>query len=334
MASMATIITAAAGFIISALAGGVLIPWLRKLKFGQTILEDGPKWHKAKQGTPTMGGIMFMIGMVFALITGLVSANLLGYTASSLEMMRVYAGIVAALGFGAIGFIDDYTKVVKKQNLGLRAKQKLVLQVLVTVLYLFALYFFCGQTTVLAIPFIGSFDMGIFYWPIMGVLIVGIVNSVNLTDGVDGLCGSVTFVAAIFFMIVTASLKLMGLNIFATALASGVLGFLVYNIHPAKVFMGDTGSLFLGGAIVALAFGMDMPILLFVVGFVYCFESLSVMLQVLSFKTTGKRIFKMSPIHHHFEMCGWSENKIVITFCTVTALLCVVSYFAVMHMLG
>lgn len=331
MASMATIITAVAAFVITAIAGVILIPILRKLKFGQTILEDGPKWHKNKQGTPTMGGIMFIIGGVFAVIIGLSMAYMFDKASlgTSKEIMRLLAGIVMALGFGAIGYLDDYLKVVKKQNLGLKARQKLIMQVLVTVCYLLILYIFGDRSTVVNIPFLGQWNMGVLYYPIMGILIVGIVNSANLTDGIDGLLGSVTFVIGIFFMIATTTLKLVGMNILATALAASCLGFLIFNAHPAKVFMGDTGSLFLGGVVVALAFGIDMPILLFFVGLIYCIESLSVILQVISFKTTGKRIFRMSPIHHHFEMGGMSENKIVAMFCIITAVMCTLAYFAV-----
>lgn len=334
MASMATIITAAAGFIITAISGIFLIPILRKLKFGQTILEDGPKWHKNKQGTPTMGGIMFIIGIVFAVLIGLCTVYFLDKSSmgTSREIMRMFAGIAMALGFGLVGFFDDYLKVVKKQNLGLKAKQKLFLQIIVTVSYLLVLYMFGDNSTVVNMPFLGQWDMGVLYYPIMGILIVGIVNSANLTDGIDGLLGSVTFVIGVFFMIATTSLRLVGMNVFATALASGCLGFLVFNVHPAKVFMGDTGSLFLGGFVCALAFGIDMPIILFFVGFIYCIESLSVILQVISFKTTGKRIFRMSPIHHHYEMGGMSENKIVSMFCIVTAIMCTIAYFAVTRM--
>lgn len=334
MASMATIITAAAGFIITAISGIFLIPILRKLKFGQTILEDGPTWHKNKQGTPTMGGIMFIIGIVFAVLIGLCTVYFLDKSSlgTSREIMRMFAGIAMALGFGLVGFFDDYLKVVKKQNLGLKAKQKLFLQIIVTVSYLLVLYMFGDTSTVVNMPFLGQWDMGVLYYPVMGILIVGIVNSANLTDGIDGLLGSVTFVIGVFFMIATTSLRLVGMNVFATALAAGCLGFLVFNVHPAKVFMGDTGSLFLGGFVCALAFGIDMPIILFFVGFIYCIESLSVILQVISFKTTGKRIFRMSPIHHHYEMGGMSENKIVSMFCIVTAIMCTIAYFAVTRM--
>lgn len=336
MVSITTILTAAVGFVVSAVMGIFLIPMLRKLKFGQTILEDGPKWHQAKQGTPTMGGFMFIIGLIFALIAGCALAYYIEPMAFTEDntWIKLIAGVCMALAFGAIGFIDDYIKVVKKQNLGLKARQKLLLQILVTAGYLTALYIWGGGSTAMNIPFFGEFDMGFLYYPIVGILIVGIVNSANLTDGIDGLCGSVTFVIGIFFMIVTAVLNMTGMNLLATALASSCLGFLLFNLHPAKVFMGDTGSLFLGGAVVALAFGVNMPFILFFVGFMYCVESLSVILQVISFKTTGKRIFRMSPIHHHFEMGGMSENKIVTMFCFITAIMCVIAYFGLTIVIG
>ncbi len=334
MASMSTIITAVVGFTVTAILGVFLIPLLRKLKFGQTIREDGPTWHAKKQGTPTMGGIIFSIGIIVAVIIGCLTAlsfnkDIFSHTN---ELVRIIAGVLMALSFGLIGFLDDYIKVVKKQNLGLRAKQKIVLQVLVTVSYLLVLYIAGDRSTITNVPFLGQWDMGVLYYPIMGILIIGIVNSANLTDGVDGLLSSVTFVIGILFMIVTSVLKLTGMNILATALASGCIGFLIYNSYPAKVFMGDTGSFFLGGTVIAIAFGIDMPFILFFVGFIYCVESLSVILQVISFKTTGKRIFRMSPIHHHFEMGGMSENKIVAMFCTITAIMCTLAYFAITNM--
>lgn len=324
------IITAVCGFAITAVLGRLLIPVLRRLKFGQTIREDGPKWHAAKQGTPTMGGIMLIGGVVLSCIIGYVC--FIDKIYMSKETIRLFAGLLMATCFGMVGFLDDYIKVVKKQNLGLRAKQKLVLQALITVLYLLTLYLFGDTSTTVNVPFIGQWDLGVLYYLIMGVLIIGIVNSANLTDGIDGLLGSTTFVVAAFFMIVTGVLHAFEANILATALTSSLLGFLLYNIHPAKVFMGDTGSFFLGGLVVALAFSINMPLILFFVGFIYCVESLSVILQVISFKTTGKRIFKMSPIHHHFEMSGWSENKIVVVFCSITAVMCAIAFAAITAM--
>ena len=327
--SFAVILTAIAAFGVTVLLGLLLIPVLRRLKFGQSILEEGPSWHKSKQGTPTMGGIMFIVGIVVAVVAGylLLAANGSAFK-GTLELTQLFGGLVMALLFGLVGFIDDYIKVVKKRNLGLTAWQKIIGQVLVTALYLAALYAAGDRSTIINVPFLGQWDLGFLYYPILGILIVGIVNSVNLTDGIDGLCSSVTFVAAVFFMIVSAYVGQLGMSVLSTALAAGCVGFLVFNAHPAKVFMGDTGSLFLGGMVVALGFGMNMEFILFFAGFVYCCESLSVILQVISFKTTGKRIFKMSPIHHHFEMSGFSENKIVLLFSGVTLLMCAIGFFA------
>lgn len=334
MNGLTALLTAAVSFGVSVIAGILLIPRLRRLHYGQTIREDGPKWHQSKQGTPTMGGLIFISGIVLGSIAGCLSLNASG-TGAPLEpaqMVRVYGGLCMALLFGMIGFLDDYISVVKKRNLGLRARQKLLLQTLVTALYLAAAWLAGDRSTVTALPFIGEWDMGWLYYPVMGVLIVGIVNSVNLTDGIDGLCGSVTFVVGIFFMIATSVMGLAGLNVLASALAAGCVGFLVFNVHPAKVFMGDTGSLFLGGMVCALAFGMRMEFILFFCGFVYCCESLSDIIQVCYFKAThGKRIFKMAPIHHHFEMCGWKENKIVWVFSLVTALMSALGLVAVLN---
>ncbi|MEG2813356.1 MAG: phospho-N-acetylmuramoyl-pentapeptide-transferase [Oscillospiraceae bacterium] len=330
MENMSSIVVSLSAFVITAILGAMLIPILRKMKFGQTILEEGPSWHKAKEGTPTMGGIMFIGGIVIAVIIGYFVAtsfdkNLL----KAKELTYLFGGLIMALLFGLIGFLDDYIKVVKKQNLGLSAAQKLILQIIVTVLYLFFIYYFCGKSTSMNVPFFGEWDMGVFYYPVMGILIVGIVNSTNLTDGIDGLLGSVTFVVGIFFIIASSVFGFLGMSILSSALAGGCLGFLCYNLHPAKVFMGDTGSLFLGGMVVALAFGMNAPFLLFLVGFIYCVESLSVMLQVLSVKIRGKRIFRMSPIHHHYEMGGMSEKNIVIFFSSVTAVMCLIAFFSI-----
>lgn len=322
MTGMWTIISAVAGFAISAVPGIWLIPFLHKLNFGQTILEIGPKWHKGKQGTPTMGGFMFIAGSIVSAFVCVLLYNV--FTADQLKpalwSIKIYAGLVMALGFGAVGFIDDYIKVVKKRNLGLTAAQKLLLQFAVAVAYLVTLALF-GDDTKTYIPFAGSVELSIFYYPISAIFIVGIVNAVNLTDGIDGLDGSVTFFGSIFLMLISSFSGMMGASVMSAALAGSCLGFLIWNFHPAKVFMGDTGSLFLGGFICAIAFAIDSPVLLILVGLVYLLEMFSVILQVLYFKAThGKRLFKMSPIHHHFEMCGWSEVKIVIVFSVFTAL--------------
>lgn len=331
MQGIIMVITALLAFGVTAVLGTFLIPYLRKLKYGQTILEEGPSWHKAKQGTPTMGGIMFIIGLIFAVVVGFIITILTDDSkVDAVPCVRLFAGVGMALGYGLMGFVDDYIKVVKKRNLGLRAKEKLLIQFLLTLGYLFVLELAGSTSTLVDIPFIGQFDFGWVYYPVMMFIIIGTTNAVNLTDGIDGLAASVTFVAGLVFMAIISVLQIPYAGILAIALSAACLGFLVWNLHPAKVFMGDTGSMFLGGIVVALAFCIDMPVLLILVGFVYFFEALSVILQVISFKTTGKRIFKMSPIHHHFELCGWSEMKIVVVFSTVTAVCGVLAYFAVL----
>ncbi len=325
MTGIWTIIAAVSAFAISALMGIWLVPFLRKIHFGQTILEIGPKWHKGKQGTPTMGGFMFIVGSIAATVICVLLFHITGTQGgispeTTLVSVKIYAGLFMAAAFGAIGFIDDYIKVVKKRNLGLTAKQKLLLQFLAAAAYLATIYFF-GGTTITYIPFVGNVDVGILYYPIAAILIVGVVNAVNLTDGIDGLDGSVTFFASVFLILIAGFTARIGMSIMSAALAGGCLGFLVWNFHPAKVFMGDTGSLFLGGYICAVLFGLDMPIMLILIGLVYIIEMFSVILQVTYFKLThGKRLFKMSPIHHHFEMCGWSEVKIVMIFSIFSAI--------------
>lgn len=310
---------AAVAFGVSALLGRVLIPYLHKLKFGQTILDIGPQWHKNKQGTPTMGGIMFIVGIVVSTVLVFIAYMLV----SGFDMtgnIGTFIGLGMALCYGVVGFIDDYIKVVKKRNLGLSAVQKLVLQFGVAALYLAAMAFFGNADTATIIPFLGEVELGFFYYIIAAVVIVGVVNAVNLNDGVDGLCGSITFFAAVFMMLMASVMNSKGMIIESAALAGGCLGFLVWNFHPAKVFMGDTGSLFLGGMVCAVVFTLDVPVLIIPIGIVYLAEMFSVMLQVGYFKLTkGKRLFKMAPIHHHFEMCGWSEVKVVCVFSMVTA---------------
>ncbi|WP_101697611.1 phospho-N-acetylmuramoyl-pentapeptide-transferase [Clostridium minihomine] len=323
-------------FVITGLSGKWLIPFLRKLHFGQTILEDGPKWHKKKQGTPTMGGIMFILGITVAILVFVPVYYFRNGTANTLlepftMKARIYGGLVMALAFGAIGFFDDYIKVVKKRNLGLTARQKLVLQFLAAGAYLATLYL-SGSGSSTIIPFLGSVDFGLLYWILALLIIVGVVNAVNFTDGIDGLNASVTFFAGLSFLVISGFLSLNGIGIVAGALAGGCLGFLLWNFNPAKVFMGDTGSLFLGGMVCALAFGLNLPILLLPIGFVYLCEIFSVVLQVSYFKAThGKRLFKMSPIHHHFEMCGWSEIKICLIFSLVTAIGGALALYSVMN---
>ncbi len=312
--------TALLSFAISAVSGKYLVPFLHKLKYGQTILDIGPSWHKNKQGTPTMGGLMFILAIVFTTVVSVIVYAVTHGGFGETEKF-VITGLIMAVCYGAIGFIDDYIKVVKKRNLGLTAVQKLVLQFLVVGLYLFVMRLI-GDTTAIMVPFVGLVDLGFFYYIIMALVIVGLTNAVNLTDGIDGLDGSITFFVALFMMMIANVLDGAQSNvIFSAAVAGALLGFLVWNFHPAKVFMGDTGSLFLGGIVCAMAFAMDMHLLMLLIGVMYLVEMFSVMMQVSYFKLThGKRIFRMTPIHHHFEMGGWSETKIVVVFSTVTAL--------------
>ena len=332
MNTTAILAVAAIGFAVSAVSGYFLISYLHKLHFGQTILDIGPSWHKNKQGTPTMGGFMFIFAILIASVVGyfmLSQGKNDLWHGTQVEIARYWGTILLAVSFGIIGFVDDYIKVVKKRNLGLTAIQKLIMQFVAAGLYMLILYTAGDTSTVLIIPFLGQLDLGLVYFPLCVVGIVYITNSVNLTDGLDGLCGSVTCVSALGFMMVSAAMGFGGINLLSTALAAACLGFLVWNFYPAKVFMGDTGSMFLGGMVTGLAFGVGMPLILAFLGIIYICESMSVVLQVISFKTTGKRIFKMSPIHHHFEMCGLSEVKIDFAFSAVTAVGAVLAVLAV-----
>lgn len=318
-----TVLTVLIAFAITAVLGFWLIPYLHRLKFGQTILDIGPSWHKKKQGTPTMGGLMFIPAVVIAAIAGIITLKIVqpDVVLDGAQMMRLFAGVVMALAYGALGFLDDYIKVVKKRNLGLTARQKFLMQLVICVFYLSMLYLSGDTSTIIIIPFFGQLKLGMLYYVVAAIIITGFVNAVNLTDGIDGLASSVTFVYALIMLVACGVLQFTSGGILAAALAGGTLGFLVWNFHPAKVFMGDTGSMFLGGLVVALAFQIGLPMLLVFTGVIYWCEAFSVILQVISFKTTGKRIFKMSPIHHHFEMSGWSEVKIVCVFSFVTLLI-------------
>ena len=306
--------------VITGLLGYFMVPFLHKIKFGQTIREVGPSWHKNKQGTPTMGGIMFIIGSSVAAVICIAFLWLNGGAETQLMLVKVVAGALMAVGFGIVGFLDDYISIKKHRNLGLTEIQKLILQFIIVGAYLLSVAL-AGGTTETVIPFLGSVDLGFFYYIIAAVFIVGMVNAVNFTDGIDGLNTSVTLVVALVFSVIAMLLNRVGLSLYAAAIVGAMIGFLFWNANPAKVFMGDTGSLFLGGAVCALAFGVNMPILLILIGIIYIVEILSVVLQVTYFKIShGKRIFKMAPIHHHFEMCGWNENKICFVFSGVTLL--------------
>ncbi len=322
---LTVLISVAAGFVLALLLGKVLLPALRALKAGQSIREVGPKWHNSKAGTPTMGGLMFIAASVLCVFTGWFAMRDGDY--SHLLVLAL------ALMFGLIGFYDDFIKVKKKRNLGLTGTQKLLLQVLAAAIFLAAMHFTDNLHYDLYIPFVKEPVVKVptvLYLAAAVFIIVGCVNAVNLTDGIDGLASGVTMPVMAFFTIVSMSMKRAGLATFPAALLGGLGGFLCYNFHPAKVFMGDTGSLFLGGAVVGLAFALDMPLVLLFVGLIYIIETLSDIIQVSYFKLThGKRIFKMAPIHHHFEMCGWSEEKIWIVFVLVTVIMCVIAYFGV-----
>jgi len=307
--------------LLTAVFGRFLIPVLRAMKAGQSIREAGPTWHNYKAGTPMMGGLMFIAAAVV-----IVALN-----AFKLQDLTVVLVLLLSLSFGFIGFLDDFTKLKYKRNLGLTSIQKAMLQMAVSALFLYILYR-GGMDTRLYIPF---FNVSFTLHPILYIffamfVMVGCVNAVNLTDGVDGLCGSVTIPVMVFFTAASVAQGKYELALLPAALVGGLVAYLFYNWHPAKVFMGDTGSLFLGGVVCALAFALEMPLILVLVGFVYICETLSVILQVGYFKLThGKRLFKMSPIHHHFEMCGWKEVKIVLVFTAVSAVMCVLAWFGI-----
>lgn len=315
------IIIAAVAFAAAALSGFYFIPLFKKLSFGATIYEKGPAWQKSKNGTPLMGGFMFIIGTLLACAVGYGIFRSGNPDADMNGFYRMLAGIVFALLNGVIGFIDDYIKAVKKRNLGLRAREKTVMQIAVDSAFMAVLYILGDTSTAITFPFIGDVNFGIFYYPIMVIFLYYLTNAVNLTDGVDGLCGTVTTVFSIVYLTIFMAAGMTEYSVFAAALAGGCMGFLVWNLNPAKIFMGDTGSMFLGGCVCAFGFVTHQHLLLALIAIIYICEALSVVLQVISFKTTGKRIFKMSPIHHHFEMCGFSEYKIVITF-SLVGLIC------------
>ncbi len=311
--------------LIAGVGGIALIPFLRKIHFGQTILEEGPAWHKSKQGTPIMGGFLFMTGSVLAtaLFYALwrISGGVEDGTALTVrnQALKLLAVVVYSLLYSAIGFADDYIKAVKKRNLGLTALQKTAAQVVLCALLLGILYLLGDHSTTIDFMFC-EVDFHIFYYPIMVCLMYYISNAVNLTDGVDGLCGSVTTVSMLALTIVCGACENKELSLYAITIAGGCIGFLFWNLHPAKCFMGDTGSMYLGGAFVGIGIACRLHLLLVLIGLIYVLEALSVVLQVGYFKYTkkkygeGRRIFKMSPIHHHFELCKWSEYKIVSVF--------------------
>ena len=320
------LIALAVSFVLTLVIGRFLIPELRKLKAGQEIREDGPTWHKSKAGTPTMGSIMFILG------SG-VTVFVLGWDAMLRgSFVHLYVFLFALI-FGIIGFVDDYRKVRQHQNEGLTAKQKFILQLAAAVVFLCLMRYEGLLTNELYIPFVNVTVTvnWIVYLVFAAFVIVGCVNAVNLTDGIDGLACSVTFVVMVFFTVTGTLWSFQDRQgLFPAALAGGLAAFFVYNHHPAKVFMGDTGSLFLGGAVAALAFAMDMPLILILVGIIYIAETMSDIIQVTYFKVThGKRFFKMAPLHHHLELSGWSEAKLVAVFSGITLVFCALAFLGV-----
>ena len=303
-------------FVISALLGPVVIPFLRRLKVGQTVRDEGPQAHLKKNGTPTMGGILIMIAVV---VTSLLYVK---------DFPKIIPILFLTLGFGLIGFVDDYIKVVLKRSMGLRAWQKMIGQFVVTGIFAFYLTNYTDVSLAMKIPFLSNqyLDFGIFNIPVLLFIVVGTANGTNFTDGLDGLASSVTVIVATFFTVVAIGTG-SGIEPITCAVVGALLGFLLFNVYPASVFMGDTGSLALGGFVAATAYMLQMPLFIPIVGFIYLAEVLSDILQVGYFKMTGgKRIFKMAPIHHHFELCGWSETRVVAVFSIVAALLCLVAY--------
>lgn len=315
-----TILAIIISFAISALLCPIVIPFLHRLKFGQQVRDDGPQAHLKKQGTPTMGGLIILSSIII----------------TSMFYIPRYPKIIPVLfvtvGFGIIGFLDDYIKIVMKRSEGLNPKQKLLGQIIITGIFAWYLMSSGEVGTDMLIPFTGGFDngffldLGVLFIPALFIIVLGTDNGVNFTDGLDGLCTSVTILIATFFTIVAIG-ENSGISPITGAVVGSLLGFLLFNVYPAKVFMGDTGSLALGGFEAASAYMMQMPIFIAIVGLIYLVEVLSVMIQVTYFKKTGgKRIFKMAPIHHHFELCGWSETRVVAVFSIITAILCLVAY--------
>lgn len=305
-------------FLISLFLGPIIIPILKKLKAGQSIREEGPKSHFSKSGTPTMGGIVIIVALILTVLSsGLINTDTIVL-------------IVATVGFGLIGFIDDYIKIIKKRNLGLKAYQKLLAQVILAIVLAMYQSNTSEVGTKVIIPFLKSqyLDLGIAYIPFIVFVVVGTVNSVNLTDGLDGLASGVSVIVLSFFSLIALNTGSDSISIFSAALTGACLGFLIHNAYPAKIIMGDTGSLALGGAIVSISILLNLPLFLPIVGGIFFIETLSVIIQVVSFKLTKKRVFLMSPLHHHFELKGWEETKVVGVFWIITAVLCLIGVIA------
>ena len=323
------ILVALAIFVLTVILEKLIIPILTSHKVGQKILEIGPRWHASKAGTPTMGGICFIMAI---LVVMTVVAIITAINGESGELIPLALALGLATLNGIIGFFDDYTKLVKKQNEGFTPIQKIVLQSLVAILYLLAMSATDNINTALHIPFTSvSIELGFFYYVFAFVLIIGFVNSVNLTDGIDGLASSVTLIVGAFFSVMGFTQGNDTLVLLGAATVGATLGFLVYNFYPARVFMGDTGSLFLGGLVVGMTFLLDEPMIIFLVGIIYLTEAFSDIIQVGVYKLSGRkiRVFKMAPIHHHFEKCGWSEIKVVAVFSLVTLIFSIIAFFGI-----
>ncbi len=320
-------LTAVSVFILTVLAEQIMIPILRSHKLGQRILDIGPRWHKSKEGTPIMGGIGFILAIMLTMATFFIVEAIHGRAGEYLTLAMTLAFSVAN---GAIGFVDDYCKLVKKQNEGLTRMQKGVLQLVVAIAYVALMGLYGKLSTVLVIPFTNYvFDMGFFFYPVTVIALFLVINGANFTDGLDGLASSVSCIIGVFFSVVAFTWGDSSLSLVGAMLIGATLGFLIYNFHPARVFMGDTGSLFLGAFIMAGALAADMGIVVLIVTALFLIELASSGLQILYFKLThGKRLFKMAPIHHHFEKCGWGEVKVVVVFSLFQLLLCILAYFA------
>ncbi|WP_291744216.1 phospho-N-acetylmuramoyl-pentapeptide-transferase [Clostridium sp.] len=311
------ILTFVIGVIVTLILGPITIPLLRRLKFGQNIREEGPKSHLKKAGTPTMGGIMFILSTTIVMII----------MSDSFTEKGVIA-LYSLIAFGFIGFLDDLLKILKKQSEGLKAWQKMILLLIVS--GAFGYYSYVNLPHDIVIPFTDfKLPLGVLYVPFVIFVYAAMTNAVNLTDGLDGLASTVSVLVLTFFGVLTFLIKDYSLTMFSVALIAGLVGFLRFNAYPAKVFMGDTGSLAIGGAITTIAIISGYPLLIVIVGGIYVVEALSVIIQVTSFKLTGKRVFKMAPIHHHFEQCGWNEVKVVTVFSIITVVLCIIGFFAI-----
>lgn len=319
MMDSSVVVPVLASFVVSALSGPVIIPILRRLKVGQTVRDDGPQTHLKKNGTPTMGGLIFLLGVIL----------------TSVFYVKDYPKIIPILfvtvGFGIVGFLDDYIKVVLRRSEGLTPGQKMAGQLVITGIFAWYMVSYSDIGLTMLVPFSKGvyLDLGVLSIPLLFVAVIGTVNGTNFTDGLDGLASSVTIMVAVFFSVVAVGTK-SGIEPVTCAVTGGLLGFLLFNVYPASVFMGDTGSLALGGFVASTAYMLKLPLFIVIVGLIYVVEVLSVMIQVSYFKAThGKRFFKMAPIHHHFEKCGWSETRIVAVFSIITALCCLVALAAI-----